>query len=79
MKTAKSKPTPPSWLTETIAAARGDHVSVAELAAALDLHPWTVRRYVREGRLETVKVGARHRITRKALERFLGANVAASA
>jgi excisionase family DNA binding protein len=79
MRTAKPKPTPPTWLNETIAAARGDHVSVVELAAALNLHPWTVRRYVREGRLETVKVGARHRITRNALERFLGADVAASA
>jgi excisionase family DNA binding protein len=77
MRTAN--PTPPSWLIETVAAVRGDRVSVVELATALDVHPWTVRRWIREGRLEAVKVGNQRRITRKAVERFLAAGVSASA
>jgi excisionase family DNA binding protein len=78
MKTA-TNPTPPSWLAETVAAVRGDRVSVVELATALDVHPWTVRRWIREGRLEAVKVGNLRRITRKAVERFLADGVSASA
>jgi excisionase family DNA binding protein len=64
----------PSWLTETIAAACGDRVSVAELATALDVHPWTVRRWIKSGQLEAVKIGKHRRITRKAVERFLAAS-----
>jgi excisionase family DNA binding protein len=79
MSTHSNTATPPTWLTETIAAARGDRVSVPELAAALHVHPWTVRRWIKNGELEAVKIGKHRRITRKAVERFLGANVAASA
>jgi excisionase family DNA binding protein len=71
--------TPPPWLTETVAAVRGDRVSVVELATALNVHPWTVRRWIRDGRIEAVKVGSQKRITRKAVERFLAAGISASA
>jgi excisionase family DNA binding protein len=75
----RTKTSPPTWLTETIEAVRGDNVSITEFAAAMNLHPWTVRRYVRDGKLEAVKVGRQRRITRNAVEKFLGASVAASA
>jgi len=71
--------TPPSWLTETVAAVRGDRVSVVELATALDVHPWTVRRWIRDGRIETVKDGNQRWITREAVERFLAAGISSSA
>ena len=74
MSAQKTDLTAPSWLTETIAAARGDRVSVLELAAALHVHPWTVRRWIKNGDLEAVKVGNQRRITRKAVERFLTAS-----
>lgn len=77
MRTAN--PTPPSWLTETVAAVRSDRVSVVELATALDRHPWTIRRWIRDGRLKTVKLGNQRWITRDAVERFLAAGVSASA
>jgi excisionase family DNA binding protein len=64
----------PSWLTETVAAARGDRVSVVELAAAMDVHPWTVRRWIKNGELEAVKIGKHRWITRKAVEQFLAAS-----
>jgi excisionase family DNA binding protein len=64
----------PTWLTETIAAARGDRVSVTDLATALEVHPWTVRRWIKNGELEAVKIGKHRRITRKAVERFLVAS-----
>jgi excisionase family DNA binding protein len=64
----------PSWLTETVAAARGERVSVTELATALDVAPWTVRRWIKNGELEAVKIGRHRRITRRAVERFLAAS-----
>lgn len=76
MKTAK---VPPSWLSEMVEAARGEAVTIPVLAKALNLHEWTVRRYVRDGRIESVKVGGQQRVTRKALERFLSVDIAASA
>ena len=78
MKTA-TNPTPPSWLAETVSAARGDRVSVVELATALGVHPWTVRRWIRDGRIEAIKIGGQRHITRKAVERFLAAGISASA
>jgi excisionase family DNA binding protein len=71
MSAHRNTATPPSWLAETIAAARDDRVSVAELATAMDVHPWTVRRWIKNGELEAVKIGKHRRITRKAVERFL--------
>jgi excisionase family DNA binding protein len=71
--------TAPAWLSEMIDAARGEAVTIPELANALNVHEWTVRRYIRDGRLEAVKVGGRRRVARKALERFLSANAAAKA
>jgi excisionase family DNA binding protein len=71
MGAQKINPAPPTWLAETVAAARGDRVSVVELATAMDVHPWTVRRWIKNGELEAVKIGKHRRITRKAVERFL--------
>lgn len=43
-----------------------------QVAEQLGLHVKTVRRYIREGRLEAVKVGERYRVSRDALEAFTG-------
>lgn len=43
-----------------------------QVANKLDLHVKTVRRYIRDGELEAVKVGKRYRVTAKALEEFSG-------
>ena len=43
-----------------------------EVADLLGLHVRTVRRYVREGRLDAVRLGNRYRIPHEALEAFSG-------
>lgn len=43
-------------------------LSPQEAAELLGLHVRTVRRYIREGRLEAVQVGNRYRIARESLE-----------
>ena len=43
-----------------------------QVAKRLGLHVRTVRRYIRDGALEAVRVGKRYRVSRKALEAFAG-------
>lgn len=43
-----------------------------QVAERLGLHVRTVRRYIRDGALEAVKVGKRYRVPRPALEAFAG-------
>ncbi|GGL02809.1 MerR family transcriptional regulator [Sphaerisporangium melleum] len=50
--------------------------TVEQVAALLDLHPKTVRGYVRDGRLKAVRVGKQYRITREDLDAFAGYPVA---
>lgn len=50
--------------------------SVEEVAALLGLHVKTVRGYVRDGRLEAVRIGRQYRIGSDALEAFTGRPVA---
>jgi excisionase family DNA binding protein len=42
-----------------------------EIAEILQLSLYTITRYIREGKLETVKVGSQYRITEEQLEKFL--------
>lgn len=46
--------------------------SVEDVAALLGLHVKTVRGYVRDGRLEAVRIGRQYRIGADALEAFTG-------
>jgi excisionase family DNA binding protein len=46
--------------------------SVEQVADLLGLHVKTVRGYVRDGRLNAIRVGKRYRITREDLEAFTG-------
>ena len=46
--------------------------SVDRVAELLELHPKTIRRFIREGRLNAVKVGGQWRILNKELSRFMG-------
>lgn len=46
--------------------------TVDEVAALLDLHPKTVRRYIREGKLKANKIGGQWRVMRDDLESFVG-------
>lgn len=45
-------------------------LSVNHVALMLKVHPLTIRRYIREGRLKAVKVGGSVRIPQSALEHF---------
>ena len=58
--------------------ASGDRLLTPEqVAEKLGLHVRTVRRYIREGRLDAVQVGKRYRVTREALESFTGVSMEA--
>jgi excisionase family DNA binding protein len=46
--------------------------SVEDVAALLGLHVKTVRGYVRDGRLEAIRIGRQYRIGADALESFTG-------
>lgn len=46
-----------------------------EVADLLGLHVKTVRRYVREGRIESTRVGKQYRISHQSLEAFTGADL----
>lgn len=52
-------------------------LTVEELAAMVDMHPRTIRRYLREGQLKAIKVGGEWRIKREDAEVFLGGTVQA--
>lgn len=49
-----------------------DLLSVEAVAQALGLHPKTVIRFIREGRLKANKVGRAWRVTRAEIDRFAG-------
>ncbi len=53
----------------------GDLLTVDELAGMLDMHPRTIRRYIREGQLKAAKVGGEWRIKRSDAEVFMGGAV----
>ncbi|MBB6171637.1 excisionase family DNA binding protein [Nocardiopsis mwathae] len=46
--------------------------SVEQVADHLSLHVRTVRNYIRDGRLDAVRIGKQYRITHEALEAFTG-------
>ncbi|MFC0007596.1 helix-turn-helix domain-containing protein [Micromonospora siamensis] len=49
-----------------------DVYSVEQVAALLDLHPRTVRGYIRAGRLRATRIGKQYRITRADLDALTG-------
>ena len=49
-------------------------VGVREAAAILGVSPWSIRRWVRLGRLPAVKLGRRTVLELGALERFIAIN-----
>lgn len=51
----------------------GKHLlTVDEVAEQLALHPKTIRRFIREGRLPAKRIGKEYRVTRAALGAFAG-------
>lgn len=46
-------------------------LTVAEAASRLRVHPMTVRRHIKQGKLRAVRAGGRIRITQDDLDRFL--------
>lgn len=51
----------------------GRHLYTAEdVAARLNLHVKTIRRFIREGKLPAKRIGKQYRITRSALDEFAG-------
>lgn len=48
--------------------------TVEQVSSLIDLHPKTIQRYIREGKLEAQKIGKSYRITGDALSRFTGSN-----
>ncbi|HEU5376150.1 MAG TPA: helix-turn-helix domain-containing protein [Ktedonobacteraceae bacterium] len=48
-------------------------LTIDQVAIELQLHPDTVRRYIREKKLKPTRVGGRLRIRRSELDRFLQA------
>ena len=52
----------------------GEFFTVDQVAKILDMHPRTVRRYVREGQLRATKVGGEWRIRREDADMFMGMN-----
>lgn len=51
-----------------------DFLTVDQFAQILDMHPRTVRRYIREEKLKATKVGGEWRIRREDAEVFMGGN-----
>ena len=49
-----------------------DFYSIVEVAQLLGLHVKTVRNYIREGRLQSTRVGKQYRIARADLDAFTG-------
>ena len=50
----------------------GEVFTVDQVAALIDMHPKTIRRFIREGRLGAVKMGGHWRIHKADLGRFMG-------
>ncbi|WP_338720005.1 helix-turn-helix domain-containing protein [Devosia sp. XK-2] len=51
-----------------------DFLTVEAAAAILQMHPKTVLRYIREGRLRATKLGKQYRLLRSDLNAFAGAS-----
>jgi excisionase family DNA binding protein len=49
--------------------------TVEQIAGLLELHPRTIRRFIREGKLEAVKVGGEWRIREEDVEKLAGGAV----
>ncbi|MFD1676952.1 helix-turn-helix domain-containing protein [Alicyclobacillus fodiniaquatilis] len=49
-------------------------LTVDQLAQMIDMHPRTVRRYIREGKLKAIKVGGEWRIRREDVKMFMDGN-----
>jgi excisionase family DNA binding protein len=47
-------------------------LSVEQVADRLGLHVRTVRKYIRDGKLDAVRIGKQYRISRETLEAFTG-------
>ncbi len=54
-----------------------DLLTVDQFAQMLDMHPRTIRRYIRENRLKAAKVGGEWRIRKEDAEMFMGSNAEA--
>ncbi|XEC95567.1 helix-turn-helix domain-containing protein [Paenibacillus tarimensis] len=52
-----------------------DLLTVDQLAQMLDMHPRTIRRYIREDRLKASKVGGEWRIRKDDAEMFIGGKI----
>ncbi|MNJ59480.1 Helix-turn-helix domain protein [compost metagenome] len=52
-----------------------DLLTVDQLAQMLDLHPRTIRRYIREDQLKAMKVGGEWRIKKEDAEMFIGSKL----
>lgn len=50
-------------------------LTVEQLAQMLDMHPRTIRRYIRENQLKASKVGGEWRIRREDAEMFIGGRI----
>ncbi|HJN52222.1 MAG: helix-turn-helix domain-containing protein [Pseudomonadales bacterium] len=51
---------------------QADFHTVDQIAALLELHPKTVRGFIRDGKLHASKIGKQYRITAKDLDLFTG-------
>ena len=51
-----------------------EFLTVDQLAQMIDMHPRTVRRYIREGKLKAIKVGGEWRIRREDVKMFMDGN-----
>lgn len=47
-------------------------LTVNEVAQILKIHPFTIRLWLKQGKLSGVKIGGRWRVRRSALEGFIG-------
>ncbi|MGO4183505.1 helix-turn-helix domain-containing protein [Paenibacillus sp. TAF43_2] len=52
-----------------------DLLTVDQLAQMLDMHPRTIRRYIRDNQLKATKVGGEWRIRKEDAEMFIGSKV----
>lgn len=48
--------------------------SVNHIAIMIKVHPLTVRRYIREGKLKALRIGGTVRVTQSALDHFIQEN-----
>ena len=53
-----------------------DYYSVEQISDMLDIHPKTIQRYIREGRLRATKIGKSWRVTGHDLSVFIEHDIA---